>query len=297
MADKQTAHKLADAREDASDEIVVRESTGYPWPLEKLPNKYGNAPKGSRIQFEAFLSLIRFARPQYHWIVFYLHNSTGINYISEYPAVLAQLERLFQDELGTRFSDEQRHLLLSSHIVVVAVHKEDGSIAGYHSSSYFPRGALPEVDTPLMFGNHLIIAANHQQFKLGVFMGAIAFMHGEQLRDLFKIIRCTLRTNNKHILHPLEQLGTVYRSDRLEKLGLSDEEKRARVAVSYMHRVMFGLNPEDLRFDAPLEIQHQFSPEVTIEGVGPNQIIYIYCMTSPIRAMVKLVARRARRTH
>jgi hypothetical protein len=209
--------------------------------------------------------------------------------------VLAQLERLFERELGTKYSPEQYQLLVQSQIVVVAVAKDTNSIAGYFSSSYSGRNTILGVDIPITFGNHGVISQDHQQFKIGVTMGAITTLHGQKLRDLFKTIACVLRTNNKHIMNPLKQAGNVYRSDKLAGDHLSPIEIQARSAIQHMHVNLFQLPDVQLPFDRPLNIEHRFDPAFTIDGVRSDQIIYICCVTSLSRCIYKLFARRQRR--
>jgi len=276
-------------------DIVVKERSSYPWPSDIKRETIGKPTPRIRMYFVPFIALVRHARRDYSWKFFYTNPETGRSFIEAYPAVLHQVERLFHDELGTSFSQEQRGILLNSQIVTVAVSRKDDSIAGYFSSSYIPSGTITDVDIPLTLGKHGVISRKHQQFKIGVTMGAISMIHGQRIRDLVRTVGCVLRTNNRHIFNPLDQSGVVYRSDRLSDNSDLKHSPTARAAILHMHNEVFGLKNVSLPFDKPLQIGHRFDAEVTIEGVAPDQIIYVFCRTSLIRLIFRLLARRARR--
>ena len=276
-------------------EIVVEEPAIYPWPNDLDPTNFGRPIKRIRYYFEPFMNAIRSIRKDYAWHTFYHNPETDSSYIEDYPEILTQLERLFESELGTKYTPAQYELLVRSHIIVVAVSSRNGSIAGYFSSSYAEKGTISGVNIPVTFGNHGVISRDHQQFKIGVTMGAITTLHGQRLSDLFSQIACVLRTNNRNILNPLKQAGTVYRSDELHGDNLDDTEAKVRTAISYMHNEIFQLSDIHLPFDRPLNIEHRFDPTFTIERVGPDQIIYICCITSLSKCIYKLFARRPRR--
>ena len=276
-------------------EIVVEESTRFAWPLEDMREDFGEPMKRIRFYFKPFLNMIRSIRKDYSWKVFYIDPATDRSMVEQFPEVVDQLEKLFERELGTKYSHAQRELLLCSHIVIIAVAKKSNEIAGYFSASYAPRNSIPGIPIPVTFGNHGVIAEEHQQFKIGVTMGALSILHGQKLRDLFRTIACVLRTNNKNILNPLRQAGNVYRSDHLQSSTLSKDEAISQRAIDYMHNNVFNLPDEPLPWDKPLEIDHRFDPAFTIDGVRENQIIYISCVTSLSKCTVRLFARRRRR--
>lgn len=276
-------------------EIVVEEPTIYPWPENLDPATFGRPIKRIRYYFEPFMAAIRSIRKDYAWHTFYQNPETHSSHIEDYPEILTQLERLFESELGTKYTAAQYELLVRSHIIVIAVSNRNGSIAGYFSSSYAERDTISGVKIPVTFGNHGVISRDHQQHKIGVTMGAITTLHGQKLSDLFSQIACVLRTNNRNILNPLKQAGIVYRSDELHGDTLDETESMARTAIAHMHNEIFQLSDVHLPFDKPLEIEHRFDPTFTIERVNSNQIIYICCITSLSKCIYKLFARRPRR--
>jgi hypothetical protein len=296
MPDRQTA-PLADTPQASNPDfgIVVEEPAFYPWPQNLDSTKFGRPIKRIRYYFDPFINAIRSIRKDYAWHTFYQNSESRSSYIEGYPEILAQLERLFEDELGTKYTEAQYQLLIRSQIIVVAVSNKNGSIAGYFSSSYADSNTINGIDIPITFGNHGVISREHQQYKIGVTMGAITTLHGQKLSDLFSQIACVLRTNNRNILNPLKQAGTVYRSDELSGDALDNIETTAKAAISYMHNKVFQLSDVHLPFDRPLNIEHRFDPAFTIERVSPDQIIYICCVTSLSKCIYKLFARRPRR--
>ena len=186
-------------------------------------------------------------------------------------------------------------LLLTSQLVVVVVDKDQGTIAGYSSSSYVPKNTISGIDRPLSLGNHCVIAAEHQKHKIGMFMAAISMLHGQNFFDLFKKIFCVLRTNNRYVYLPMAQIGPTFRSDKLSSPNLTRDEQMARIAIAHMHNEVFRISSVALPFDRPINIHHRFNPAVTIEGVNPNQIIYVFGITIPVRGIFKLLARRSHR--
>ena len=267
----------------------------YPWPTSDGSIKHGFADNRIRTYFEPFLKLITKTQKRYDWYFFYTNKSSNENFIAENPSILKQLERLFEDELGSKYSTEQRKILLQSQLVVIAVSKGNQSIAGYCASSYMGKNTLPELEIPLTVANHVVVANRHQQYKIGVTMGAITIFHGQKIRDLFARVSCVLRTNNKHLLGLLSQIGNVYRSDHLELGELSTEQQQALTAINYMHYRIYGLEQVSLPFNKPLEIQHTFDASVTVNNLKQNQITYIFCVTTPATSILRLIGRRRRR--
>lgn len=98
-----------------------------------------------------------------------------------------------------------------------------------------------------------------------------------------------VRSNNKHIFRPLKQCGRVYRSDEM-----SEAPTEYKNIVKYMHCQVFGLSSQELPLDKPMEITHFFEEKVRIDGVGGNQIIYVLGITSLVKSVFKLLARRRR---
>jgi hypothetical protein len=276
-------------------DIIVKEAPVYPWPPALSAKRFGNIEHPHLWHFRIFLKLIELARPTYSWKYFYLNRSSGLSHLADYDELIQQLERLFQDELGSPFSEEQLNLLLTSQLVVVVVDKKSGTIAGYSSSSYVPRNSITGINRPLSLGNHCVIAADHQQHKIGMFMAAVSMLHGQRLPDLFRNVFCVLRTNNRYVYLPMKQTGPTFRSDKLSHTNLTEDEQRARLAISHMHNEVFRLYNIELPFDRPLDIKHNFDPAVTIDGVNSNQIIYVFGITIPVRGIFTLLARRSRR--
>ena len=296
MPDLKRSERLGPSRaHDSEFNIVVQESDHLLWPTALTENQFGEPLKRIRSYFLPFLAAIRRARREYLWKAFFLDSSTGRNVVEQYPKIVDQLELLFERELGSKYSFEQRELLLQSHIVIVAVSKSDMEIAGYFSSSYEPRNAIKGIPIPITFGNHGVIAADHQQYKIGVTMGAITTLHGQRFRDLFSTFACVLRTNNRNILNPLKQAGIVYRSDELSGPRLCEEEEIAKSAMAHMHSNLFQLGRIELPWDQPLKIEHRFDSTFVIDGVREDEIIYICCVTSLAKCIFRLFARRPRR--
>ena len=131
--------------EDSDFDVIVSEPRLYPWPTEILPlqsNFYGVSQHNSLL-FNMVIGLARKLRQDFHWVVFYNSPSqSSMNSISEYPQLIEQMERLFSDELGTKYSEPQEYLIRSAHSVVVAVDKTNGSLAAYCCNSYLPKGTI-----------------------------------------------------------------------------------------------------------------------------------------------------------
>ena len=285
-------------RQDAEEKdlgIVVGESRERSWPAELVASKFGKNHTSFKWYFLIFLKILEAAKPKYRWKYFFIEEGQSVNEISKYPIVTRQLEGLFQSELGACFTEAQLNLLITSQIVAVAIDKESNSISGYSSSSYIPRDTVHGIDYPLSLGNHCVISSKHQKHKLGMFMAAISIMHGQKFLDLFREVSCVLRTNNKHVYLPMSKTGPTFRSDRLARGELSRAEEVAKLAITYMHNEVFNLRSVELPFDRPIDIEHKFDPEVTIDGVKPDQIIYVYGSTKPSKGICKLLFRKPKK--
>ena len=119
---------------DNQDEtIIVKEPKLYPWPATiPLEESFHGSSRHSSSLFRLLIRIAKLVRSEFRWFVFYsLPHSEESNSIAEYPDLIGQMEHLFQDELGTRYSEPQEHLIKAANSVVVVVHKDTGSIAAY----------------------------------------------------------------------------------------------------------------------------------------------------------------------
>jgi hypothetical protein len=274
--------------------IIVPESKPRSWPADvSFRSSYG-CPRPNALLFNISLKIVRAFRQDYHWIALHPTNNGELtNSISTLPGLLDILEDIFRDELGSDFSPEQLQLLIQSEIVIIAVCKETGDISGYCSGRQLP-ASMQTFTLPIVFGCHEVISIDHQQSKLGVFMASLLFVYGQKITNLFSPMGIVVRSNNRHILRPLQQAGQIFRSDKLSITDPKLQEERA--VISYMHDEVFGLKDVSLEFGTPLEVAHYFEERVRIEGLSGNQIIYILCKTTLARAVAKLVYRRRRKT-
>lgn len=273
---------------NSDDQIIVAEPKVYPWPDHlSLDDSVFGAPIHHSSLFRGLLRVARKTRSEFHWIVFYnSHNAINTNSIADHPDVIQQMERLFRDELGTPYSEPQEFLIRAANTVVVAVHKETSSIAAYCCSRFLPANENPCIPIPISFGCHEIIGEAFQGARLGSLLGALICSYGHPPRRIFNEFAVATRTNNKYIYNTFMAFGDVKRSDELT--GNLQIDNIARSVISHMQTEVFGLD-EEVPFDRPIAIEHEFDAQVTIAGLHPKEIIYAVSFSSLVRATLRLL--------
>jgi len=291
---KAALNKPQPQSEDSDFDVIVPEPRLYPWPTEVLPlqSKCYGVSQHNTLLFNMVIRLAKKLRQDFHWVVFY--NSPGqssTNIISEYPQLIEQMERLFNDELGTKYSEPQEHLLRSAHSVIVAVDKNNGSLAAYSCNSYLPKRTEPGIPVAVSFGCHEIIAEKYQRARLGSLLGALICVYGHSPFNIFRSFAVATRTNNKYIYSTLSAFGDIYRSDHLTNKGTRPEV--ARSIVRYMQNTIFDL-VEEVPLDHPITIQHQFDDGVTLAGLSNQEIIYAVSFSTLYKAFTRLLKKPKR---
>ncbi len=275
----------------STDLSIDRPEPNFPWPDELTNRSYGN-PVHPHFLFDIAVSGVRRLRSAFDWYVFHREQSDRLNVIEEYPTLFDHLERLFWSELGTRYTPEQRNLLLRSDLILVVVDKQTGQIAGYASSNHLPVGVINNVEIPVTAGCHEVVGKAFQRAKLGTIFGTLMTIMGRTARELFADIAVVLRTNNKYFIRTLEQWGEIDRSDQIDpNTTLNGRIANSAKIIGYMHTQLFGLS-EPVPLGHPLKIQHTFEERITIPGVGPNEIIYLCYHTTLFDLLTGLLGKK-----
>jgi len=273
-------------------DILVRELPRHAWPKKFDATVFG-APHRYNKLYRSLSYFFQKIRPEYEFKHFHPTTSGDrVNSISEYHNIVNTLEDIFREELGASYTPEQRQLLLTSEIVILIVDRKTKSIVGYSSGTKVQPSPV-SFSFPVVFGGHAIIRHDHQQAKIGLITAALLLVYAQPLSNLFSRIGFIVRSNNKHILRPMEQCGEIFRSDQMHQYE-TDVSEQKKIFL-HMHNEVFGLKNTELPFDAPLNISHYFEEDVRISGLGGNQIIYVLCVTTLFTTVCKLIFRRRRR--
>jgi hypothetical protein len=258
--------------EEIPNELTIGESQVF-WPSQVAQIPHGDRESKPYRLFAIALQALKRKTQALDWIPFFL-NSSGINSIASFPQITAELENLFQYELSARFSETHFRLLNEADCIIIGVDKASQAICGYTTMRYASRGSVPDCDASLTSAGMMVISQAYQSKKLAPLMAFTVASYGHSLRSIVQPEMIVVRSNNKYIERILRKAEPVFRSDRLNDT-LTAEAREARAAIAWTHENVFHLPEETLQYDEPMKIDHFFKPHETMEGLEPDQIVYL----------------------
>lgn len=125
----------------------------------------------------------------------------------------------------------------------------------------------------------MIVAPGNERRRLAPYTALALALHGHRITDLFRREILLLRTNNKYIERLMRRMEPVYRSDQISLEDTCSEVVEIAKAMAWTNENLFCASTP-LEFGKPIPINHRFAPEITIDGVGSDEIIYLARISS-----------------
>ena len=198
------------------DEIVIREPSppSYPWPDDVPLTSHGDPNIRPSLVYRFAMANVQRSQPNHRWISFFKDTPTN-NSLLRFPSLIKVLNRLFQDQLQSPYSEAQLALLAEADVVIVCYDPKRNSILSYGSTRFSNKGTIPAVNHQVAHAGHMIVARGNEKKQLAPTTAITMALYGHRFHNLFMTEIIVLRTNNKYIERLMRRAEPIYRSDRI----------------------------------------------------------------------------------
>ena len=153
--------------------------------------------------------------------------------------------------------------------------------------------ATPSNPVPLCCNGIMVISKDFQSKHLAPLLAFTVAAYGHSTLSIFQREFIVVRSNNRYIERILRKAEPVFRSDELLKTK-SEEQIQAKRAIEWTHLNIFHLPSNSLYFDRPLKIEHSFKPHETMDGLAPDEIVYLARCSSLVYFFYRVLGKSGR---